>query len=307
MKRALIKLVGKPHLIADKARFILHRSEFMRSRVQTFDRDVRETIERMERNDALHAIRREAFSLVGMFDWAVSSVVWVAAYDKARGGKVKGIDPNDEQAAVYFADSVVRQTQSAGLAQDLPAIMRGNQTNKLLTMFFSYFSVLYNWTAYDQIMGVRKGRLPFHVFVGNMALIYIISPLIAEALAGRWEPRDDETDEERNMRLLSVVARMPFQTVPVIRDFANAFGSYYEYQLSPAQSGPAQIIKALEDAAEGRTFESEQTMKRAFIALGYAYGLPTPQAWVTIDYVADKLEGEEEGFDVMEALVRDTR
>ena len=57
----------------------------------------------------------------------------------------------------------------------------------------------------------------------------------------------------------------------------------------------------------GRTFESEATTKRFVTAIGYAYGLPTPQAWVTVDYFADKLEGEEEGFDPYEAFVRDTR
>lgn len=303
----LTKLMARPDLLAEKAKIILNRSEFMRSRVQTFDRDVRETIDQMQRDDVLYPIRKNAFMLVGMFDWAVSSVVWTTAYDKARAGKMANIDPNDEQAAVHFADSIVRQTQSAGLQQDLPAIMRGNQVNKLLTMFFSYFSVLYNWSAYDQVLGVRKGRLPPHVFIGNMALIYIVAPLIAEALAGRWEPRDDEDDDERNARLLAVLARYPFQTIPFVRDLASAFGSYFEYQLSPAQSGPAQIIEALEDAAEGKTFESEATTKRAVTAIGYAYGLPTPQAWVTADWVADKIEGEEEGFDPFEMFVRDSR
>ena len=308
MAGGLVKLVGRPDRIATKARFILNRSEFMRSRVQTFDRDVRETIERMETTDPLHPIKENAFALVGMFDWAVSSVVWTTAYDKARAGKVDGIDAIDEEAAVGYADSAVRSTQSAGLPQDLPAVMRGNQVNKLLTMFFSYFSVLYNWTAFDQVMNTRKGRLPLHVFVGNMALIYVISPLIAEALAGRWEPREDEDEEARNARLGAVVGRFPFQMVPVLRDMANAAGSYYEYQLSPAQSGPTQIIKALEDAAQGRTFDSEATTKRAVVAAGFAFGWPTPAAWIPADYVADKLEGEEEeGFDPIEAFVRDSR
>lgn len=307
MMGSLVKIFSRPDLLVEKSRFILSRSEFMRSRVQTFDRDVRENLERMERNDPLFPVQRNAFMLVGMFDWAVSSVVWFAAYDKARAGKVDGIDPINEEQAIRFADGAVRQTQSAGLAQDLPAVMRGSQVNKLLTMFYSYFSVLYNWTAYDQIMNTRKGRLPVHVFIGNMALIYIVAPLIAEMLAGRFGQRDDEDDDEYKMRLASVVARAPFMTVPVVRDMASAFGSFFEYQLSPAQSGPAKIIEALEDAAQGRTFESEDTVKTAFIASGYAFGLPTPQAWITIDYVADYIEGEEQGFDLSEAALRDTR
>lgn len=307
MAGALAQLVRNPRTIAEKARVISSKSEFMRTRMQTLDRDIRETIDRMERTDPLHPIRHNAFALVGMFDWAVSSVVWTAAYNKALRGDVTGIASGDEQAAIYYGDTAVRNTQSAGLRQDLPAIMRGSEVNKLLTMFFSYFSVLYNWTAYDQIIGVRKGRIPPHVFMANMALIYVISPLIAEALAGRWEPREGEDEEERNMRLAAVVARFPFATVPVIRDVANVVGTGFEYQLSPVGSAPGQIADALTDVARGRTFESEATTKRAVTAIGYAFGLPTPQAWIMIDYLADKLEGEEEGFDPVEAFLRDSR
>jgi len=308
MGGALVKLVGNPRNIPAKAQFILTRSEFMRTRTQTLDRDIREQQERMERDDPLYPIQNNAFALVGMFDWAVSSVVWTAAYDKARAGNVDGIDPTNEADAVMFADSAVRTTQSAGLSQDLPQIMRGPQMNKLLTMFFSYFSVLYNWTAFDQIMNVKKGRLPVHVFIANMALIYIISPLIAEALAGRLGNRDDESDEERNARIMSVLLRFPFQSIPILRDVANAAGTGFDYAMSPVSSAPGQIINAGRDLIQGRAFRSEAATKRVFTAVGYAFGLPTPAAWIPIDYIADKLEGEEEeGFDVMEALVRDSR
>lgn len=303
----LAKLFAQPHLLIEKSRYILARSEFMRSRVQTFDRDVRENLERMERDSVIYPVQKNAFMLVGMFDWAVSSVVWLTAYEKARGDKVDGIDPMDDEAAIRFADSAVRQTQSAGLPQDLPAVMRGNQVNKLLTMFYSYFSVLYNWTAYDQVMNVRKGRLPPHVFAGNLALIYIVAPLMAEALAGRWGQRDDEDDDEYRQRFINIVIKAPFMTIPVVRDIANAVGSYFDYQMSPIQSGPAKIVEALEDAAAGRTFSSERTGKTAALAVGYAFGVPTPQMWVTGDYVADQLEGEEQGFDPVEAFLRDSR
>lgn len=307
MAGALAKLTRNPLMIAAKAQVIEGKSEFMRSRRQTLDRDIRETLEGMQTTDKLYPIRHHAFALVGIFDWAVSATVWTAAYDKAMGGKVKGIEAGDEAAAIAYGDSMVRRTQSAGLNQDLPTIMRGNQVNKLLTMFYSYFSVLYNWTAYDQVMGARKGRVPVPILVANLALMYVISPLMAEALAGRLAPREDETEEERNERVLGVLMRYPAATLPIVRDVVNVIGTTFDYQLSPVESGPKMITRAVQDAAAGRTFESENTAKTAVNAAGYAFGLPSGQAWTTIDYVADQIEGEETGFDPIEAFVADRR
>lgn len=306
MSGAMVKLLRNPMQIEAKARFILDKSEFMRSRMNTRDRDIRETIEGMQQTDKLYPIRHNAFALVGMFDWAVSSTVWTAAYDRAMDGEVKGVDTGDDAAAVTYADSMVRTTQSGGLNQDLPAIMRGTQINKLMTMFFSYFSVLYNWSA-NQVMDTRRGRIPPHVFIANMALIYIIAPLMAEALAGRLMPRDDESEEERNARVLSVIARMPFQTIPYLRDLVNAAGTMFDYQLSPVESAPKMIIRAGQDLVAGRTLNTENTAKAAVTSIGYMFGLPSGAAWPLIDYIADHVEGEETGFDPYEALVSDRR
>lgn len=306
MSGAMVKLLRNPAQIEAKARFILDKSEFMRSRMTTRDRDIRETIEGMQQTDKLYPIRQHAFALVGMFDWAVSSTVWTAAYDRAMDGEVNGIDTGDEAGAISYADSMVRTTQSAGLNQDLPAIMRGTQINKLMTMFFSYFSVLYNWTA-NSVGDVRRGRIPPHVFVANMALIYVIAPLMAEAIAGRLIPREGEDEEERNNRVLGVILRMPFQTIPYLRDVVNAAGTTFDYQLSPVESAPKMIIRAGQDLAAGRTLNSENTAKAAVTSIGYMFGLPSGAAWPLIDYIADYVEGEETGLDPYEALVADRR
>jgi predicted ABC-type ATPase/DNA-binding NarL/FixJ family response regulator len=306
MAAAMAKIWARPDKLYERARWITSKSEFMRSRPQTLDRDIRETIERMQTTDPLYHIRRNAFALTAAFDWAVSSTVWVAAYEKAMDGRVKGIEAGADQDAVEFADSMVRQTQSAGLPQDQPAIMRGNQVNKLLTMFMSYFSVLYNWTAFDQVMGLRKNRVPLHVFIGNMALIYVIAPLMAEALAGRFGKRRDEDDEDRNRRLAMVVAKAPFQTIPVVRDMVNMIGTGYDFQLSPAGSALNTIGQTIDRAARGE-LDSEYAQKNAAMAAGFAFGLPSGQAWTMIDYMNDKLEGEEQGFDPVEFAVSDRR
>lgn len=306
MAGGVIRMLNNPFMLKEKSEYIMSKSEFMRTRVRTFNRDVREFLRRVQDDTLVHKTQRNAFALVGAMDWAVSSVVWITAYEKARAGKVKGIEAVVEEDAVRFADSMVRQTQSAGLNQDLPLIMRNTEMEKLVTAFYSYFSVLYNWTTYDQVLGVRKGRVPLYIAAGNFFLIYIMAPLLTEWLAGRWD-KDGEDDEEKLQRMLSVLARMPFSSVPILRDVANTVGTFYGYSLTPFESGVQATLDTVDDVVSGDILSNEGAQKNAAFAVGFVFGLPTAQMYITADYIRDYAEGEEEGLDLTEALLRDTR
>lgn len=306
MAGGVVRMLNNPFMLREKSEYIMSKSEFMRARVRSFNRDVREFLRRVQDDTLAHKTQRDAFALVGAMDWAVSSVVWITAYEKARAGKVQGIEAGIEEDAVRFADSMVRQTQSAGLNQDLPLIMRNTEMEKLITAFYSYFSVLYNWTTYDQVLGVRKGRVPLYMAAGNFFLIYIMAPILTEWLAGRWD-KDGEDDEEKLQRMLSVVARMPFSSIPLVRDVANTVGTFYGYSLTPFESGVQAALNVAGDVASGDILTNEGAQKNAAFAVGFVFGLPTAQVYITADYLRDYAEGEEEGLDLTEALLRDTR
>jgi len=306
MGGALVKLLRNPLTVEAKAKFILNRSEFMRTRVQTRDREAREQFTKMERDDKLDPVREFSFRFIGLFDWMVSSVVWTAAFDKASSGNVSGIDPMDQQAAVYYADSAVRTTQSAGLPQDLPAIMRSGEGMKIFTVYFSYFSVLYNWTAYDQIMGARKKRISLAEFSANMALIYVIGPLVAETLAGRGLPDEGEDAEDYMKRMAWAVFGFWFAPIPILRDAINAMVPGRTYQMSPVGASLNTMIDATKRLASGN-LDSDYAQKQVVMGIGYSFGVPSSQAWIVGDYIRDTIEGEEPVFDPTEALVRDTR
>lgn len=306
MAMGVVRMLNNPFQLREKSEYIMSKSEFMRTRVRTFNRDVREFLRRVQDDTLVHKTQRNAFALVGAMDWAVSSVVWITAYEKARAGKVDNIEAGVEEDAVRFADSLVRQTQSAGLNQDLPLVMRNTEMEKLVTAFYSYFSVLYNWTTYDQVLGVRKGRVPLYVAAGNFMLIYVMAPLMTEWLAGRWD-KDGEDDEEKLQRMLAVIARAPFSSIPVMRDALNSLGSFYDYTLTPFEGGLQSTIDMVEDVASGDILSNEGAQKNAAFALGFVFGLPTAQMYITADYLRDYAEGEEEGLDLTEALLRDTR
>jgi hypothetical protein len=287
---------------------VAEMSEFMRSRPQSMERDIRAVMQRYEARSPLKSIHRFAFMLIGIMDGAVSTSVWMGAYDKAMDGNAKGIEPGDTAAAILFADSVVRRSQSAGLIQDLPEIMRGNEFEKQLTMVYSYFSNLYNMTR-SQVLDVRRGNIGFTEFMGNMSILYVIIPMMAMMLAGRFPP---EEEEEIPSLLAAEVLSNAFGTLPVARDIANAaLRPQFGYDMSPSAGGLERIItgaRRLPEAAQGE----EKAIKAGIYGAGYLFGLPAAQMWITGEFVYDVATGQEDisenpADSLREALLRDTR
>ena len=292
--------------------WVSQKSEFMRDRPMGFDRDVRQVTEATKAQTPLAASQRNAFVLIGIMDTAVSTSTWVGAYDRALDGNVKGIDRADEDAAIAYADSVVRRTQSSGRTQDLPQMMRGTELEKLLTVVYSYFSTLYNFTS-SQVLQVRAGQINPVVFTANMSLLYIVIPLIAAFLAGRFPPDEEEGEEELFAMAGKELASNAVGTVPFVRDVMSAvINPQYGYQMSPAGSVIESAAVGLGGIARGEGFKTEFAARKSFEALGVLFGLPTAQLWITGDYVYDLAQGTEDPLadpvdGAREALLRSER
>lgn len=286
------------------------KSEFMRDRPMGFDRDVREVTNKLQERTPLGFVRRNAFILIGVMDTAVSTGVWIGAYDKAMDGNVPGMAKGDEEAAIAYADSIVRRSQVAGRMQDLPQMMRGTELEKLMTVVYSYFSGLYNETA-SEILRVRGGQINPLAFTANMTILYVVVPLIASALAGRLFAEDD--DDELDEKIAKELASNAASTIPFARDVINAtINPQFGYQLSPAGSIIEGGTKAASNLATGEGFSTEYATKQTFNLMGLLFGLPTGQLWITGEYVYGVATGEEDpaadpADAAREALLRDTR
>ena len=301
---------GGPGMFWSSWKWVSEKSELMRDRPMGFDRDVREVTNKLQERTPLGPIQRNAFILIGLMDTAVSTSVWIGAYDKAMDGNTPGITKGDEEAAIAYADSVVRRSQVAGRMQDLPAMMRGTELEKLMTVVYSYYSALFNETA-SQIMRVRGGQLHPLAFTGNMTILYIIVPLMASTLAGRLF--DDDDEEELGVKAAKEVASNAVSTIPFVRDVINAtINPQFGYQLSPAGSIIEGGTKATANLATGEGFSSEYATRQSLNLLGLLFGLPTGQMFITGDYIYDYAVGDEDPLEdpadaASEALLRSTR
>lgn len=305
------------------------KSEFMKDRPMGFDRDVRQiTTQFQERGSivsgSLSRIRRNAFVLLGLFDGAVSTAVWIGAYHQALDGNAQNIEAGNEVDAIAYADSVVRRTQTAGRAQDLPRVMRGTELEKMLTAVYSYFSGMYNLVA-SNISETRNGQMKAHQFIGNMAILFVFIPAMAGWLAGRYDEEDErdqkilghfDTGNEFTDRVTNEVLGNAVGTVPILRDIGNTWlKPQYGYQLTPASMALEELGSLGPRVLTGELFDDDvkkSEVRNVANVLGAVFGLPAAQMMVTGDYLYDVATGEEEIGDegpideLSEALVRDT-
>lgn len=308
-------LFGAPQLLPARVQFVFDRSDFMKNRMKSYDRDIKAAMHSAigAKPGVLPQVPKDVsdsfFHLTALIDMAVCVPTWLAAYENALSGRVAGIEQGSEADAIAHADGVVRTTQAAGAPKDLSAAMADNNAFwRLMTMFMSWANTFYNQLFVEQAPGVLTGKISRARFAANMLFIWFLPALLTELFYGRFDPADGEDDDDAWMRGISEIMIYPLQTIPVIRDAANAYVTGYDYAMSPAQSALESPIKLHEAVQSG---DPDRILKNAFMVAGYAIGLPTRQLWTTAEGLWDIATGEDDLSDpadtASEVLLRDKR
>ena len=215
--------------------FVRERSGEMRHRHDTIERDIRDTIRRQVESGAgfkgmglLDKFKAHAYDGIGFVDKITTIPIWLGAYHKHLS-----LNPGDETGAVAYGDQAVRMTQSAGAAKDLAAVQRGGEMWKLLSMFYSYFSVLYARQR-DIVREATKARsFPEAMHVAQRVLFLVVMPsILGDLLTGKGP--DDEEGEGWWEWMLARIILYPVQAVPVVRDIINSIEKGRGYSMSPA-------------------------------------------------------------------------
>ncbi|WP_175982549.1 hypothetical protein [Caballeronia zhejiangensis] len=161
MRRGLIEYMGSAFQRQRVTESVYAKSDFMRLRGQTMNRDIREIRNQIDAgahplietiSQVLPAAQRTAPAVEAVKD----SYLWMIEYTQRHvdvpswlGAYRKGLNDfaGDEAKAVSYADQVVRDSQGSGLIADQPQIMRGGQLAKLFTTFYSALNAQYNLLA----------------------------------------------------------------------------------------------------------------------------------------------------------------
>ena len=261
--------------------FAREKSAFMREQMDDGNSEVRKLRQNWTTND--HGISRAAdffLSVYPLFQNMCNVPGWVQCYK--IGLKRYG----DEAKAVAYADSVIRQTQSASTIADLSTFERSGPIGQLTTMFYSWFRVMYQMQN-EAIMRVKYEHGINRVKdLASYAFYILVAQSVAEALlrGGGPEPEDDESRMWSWAKWTTArVLLSPLSTVPFAREFGSAIDNNFKFgvQLTPAQGGLDALARLLRiamrqggNALSGDDIEWGDVAEGAATVAGYRYGVP---------------------------------
>jgi hypothetical protein len=298
----LAEAYGNPFKWRAARDFAFERSGEMRNRMNETERDVRDAMRGLLGKNGWKAdAQRFAYYGIAMFDMSVSLPTWLGAYKKALH------EGTSESDAISLADRAVRDSQGSGGAKDLAAAQRGSEFMKLTTMFYSYFSHVYQRqaTLVRDIKNIESVKDVPHLMARSFFLL--VAPALLSAIATGNGPKEEEDWGPWAARTLGVNL---FSSVPLVRDVANwagqKLGGGYarNYQFTPIGGMVETVGKLAADAAGEVTGDgpSDRWVQHALQTSGYVFGLPLGQGGQTAQFLYNVHTGDEQPDGMVEWL-----
>lgn len=219
--------------------FVLSQSIFMRERVQTLDKDLKQGLSiegkglRISNTniggykaEQLANIRDDinqmCFRLLTETDFALSIPVWKFAYDQ----KILELQSKEgvtaefvEQEAISAGDRAVRDIFGSGDTKDSAGIQRSrNAWFQLFAPFYSYANTLYNILAEGSYK--LKDQREYGQFI-RMLWWTIVVPALGMMAYKAMTNGDDDSPEDLVKSFVEELASQSIMGVPIVRDVAN--------------------------------------------------------------------------------------
>lgn len=224
--------------------FVLGQSIFMRERIQTLDKDLKQGLSIAGKGlrlgdtnvggykveqlaDIRDDINQMGFRLLTETDFALSVPVWKFAYDQKQAelfGK-EGVSAEwVEQQSIEAGDRAVRDIFGSGDTKDAAAIQRSRSTfTQLFVPFYSYANTLYNIITEGNY--ARKDNGDYVRFV-KMLWWTLISQAIGMMAYKALTNGDDDKPEDLAKSFIEELVSQGTMGVPIIRDMSNMAMKY---------------------------------------------------------------------------------
>lgn len=224
--------------------FVLGQSIFMRERIQTLDKDLKQGLSIAGKGlrlgdtnvggykveqlaDIRDDINQMGFRLLTETDFALSIPVWKFAYDQKQAelfGK-EGVSAEwVEQQSIEAGDRAVRDIFGSGDTKDAAAIQRSRSTfTQLFVPFYSYANTLYNIITEGNY--ARKDNGDYARFV-KMLWWTLVSQAIGMMAYKALTNGDDDKPEDLAKSFIKELVSQGTMGVPIIRDMSNMAMKY---------------------------------------------------------------------------------
>lgn len=263
-------LRGVARWAGDAARFessmawISDKSDFMRLRAKTFNRELSEIRSKVAGQSRLAQVRDGVlFALMQKMQLVADVPTWIGQYEKALA------EGKDDSTAVAMADQAVLDAQGGGQTKDLAEVQR---KHPFLTQFYSYFSTTLNLTAESTAKTDFRNPVAVAGWLSDMALLVVI-PAIAPMLVLSVLRGDD--DDDILLKMAQAQAGYLLGMVVLAREFSGAV-SGYPYSGPPVTRMVTDTYKVVDQASQGEV--DEPAVMALVRLLGSAFGIPTTQA-----------------------------
>ena len=311
--RGLVSSVKAPR---QSTQTICQKSAFMRDRMANTTHDLMGNLDTLlEDKSALEKVQDKALKH-GYFAQVIAQnfvdkAVWLGAYEQ---GLAKGMT---EDEAVQDADSVIRTTQGSFNPEDASNAEARGALGRLFVMFYSYFNTQLNLIRSEAEIAVREsgwvGASPrlFYVFLMGAYLPAVLAEAIIQAARGELGDDDDDglLDDIGELFGLSVL-RFFAGMIPLgssalnvginkLRDDPKPYDDRLSF--SPVFGQVDRVAKGVGNVIDFATTGEgsvSRAVKDALYILGTGLGLPLGQLGKPAGYIADVLEGEQEGDDL---------
>ncbi len=219
--------------------FVLGKSIFMRERVQTLDKDLKQGLSiagkglrlgdtnvggyKVEQlSDIRDDINQMGFRLLTETDFALSIPVWKFAYDQKQAELIgkEGVSLEwIEQQSIEAGDRAVRDIFGSGDTKDAAAIQRARSSvMQMFVPFYSYANTLYNIITEGNY--ARKDTGDYARFV-KMLWWSLVAPAIGMMAYKAMTNGDDDKPEDLAKSFIEELVAQGTMGVPLVRDITN--------------------------------------------------------------------------------------
>ena len=219
--------------------FVLEQSIFMRERVQTLDKDLKQGLSiggkgirindtnianyRAEQlADIRDEINQMGFRLLTETDFALSIPVWKFAYDQKQAELIgkEGVSPEwIEQQSIEAGDRTVRDIFGSGDTKDAAAIQRARSSiMQMFVPFYSYANTLYNIITEGNY--ARKDTGDYARFV-KMLWWTLLSQAVGMMAYKAMTNGDDDKPEDLAKSFVEELVAQGTMGIPLVRDITN--------------------------------------------------------------------------------------